>query len=347
MTTVLITGGTGTIGRELTKALVAKNYKIIILSRSDRPGLTVRNHRQRETVRRWSDRPGLFVRRQTGTVGRGPSDGDRLTETDNISFAKWNIADQTIDSEAIQKADYIIHLAGAGIADKRWTTKRKQQIVDSRVQSSELIVKALQQIPNNIKAVISASAIGWYGADPVIGDPKPFREDDPPDTAFLGQTCKLWEESLVPVTKLGKRLVTLRTGIVLSNEGGALKEFKRPLQLGVAAILGTGKQIISWIHIEDLVRLYIAAIEDDNMRGVYNAVAPTPIANKEFMLQLAREKKGKFFIAVYVPSFVLKAIIGEMSIEILKSATVSCDKIHYTGFTFLYPTIDAALKNLR
>ena len=308
MTTILITGGTGMIGKALTHALLEKNYKVIVLSRQT-------NQRQ--------------------------------TETTNLSYAAWNVDGQTIDKEAISKADYIIHLAGAGVADKRWTKKRKQEIINSRVRSGELLVKALQDIPNKIKAVICASAIGWYGADPVIPNPKPFREDDQHDISFLGETCKLWEESVEPLRKSGKRLVKLRTGIVLSNEGGALKEFKRPLLFGVAAILGDGKQMISWIHIDDLVRLYITAIEDETLNGVYNAVAPKPVSNKELTLQLARIQKGNFFIPVHAPSFVLKLVIGEMSIEVLKSATVSCDKIHYTGFTFLYPSLDAALKNLK
>ena len=307
MTTILITGGTGMIGKALTHALIEKNYKVIILSRQS-------------------------TQRNTGIA--------------NLSYAAWDVDAQTIDKDAISKADYIVHLAGAGVADKRWTKKRKQEIIHSRVRSSELLVKALQDIPNNIKAVISASAIGWYGADSVIPDPKPFREEDPHDTSFLGETCKLWENSIEPVKKSGKRLVKLRTGIVLGNEGGALKEFKKPLRWGVAAILGDGKQVISWIHIDDLVRLYIAAIEDDTLKGVYNAVAPKPVSNKELAMQLARIHKGKFFIPVYVPSFVLKIVVGEMSVEVLKSATVSCDKIHYTGFTFLHPTIEAALKNL-
>ena len=296
------------IGRALANALLEKNYKVIILSR----GIS-----------------------------------NQSTETRNLSFAQWDINGQQIDKAAIGGTDYIIHLAGAGVADKRWTKKRKQEIIDSRVKGSELIVKALQETPNNVKAVISASAIGWYGADPVIPNPKPFREDDPNDNTFLGETCKLWEESLEPVKKMGKRLVKLRTGIVLSSDGGALKEFKNPLRFGVAAILGNGKQAISWIHIDDLVRLYIAAIEDQNMNGVYNAVAPGPVSNKKLTLQLARIQKGNFFIPVYVPSFVLKMVLGEMSIEVLKSATVSCDKVHYGGFVFLYPSIEAALANLK
>jgi len=307
MTTILITGGTGMIGKALTEALLEKNYKVIILSRN----------------------PGKYQ----------PVEG-------NLSYAEWDIPGETIDKEAIARADYIIHLAGAGIADKRWTKKRKQVILDSRVKSSELLAKTLQEIPNKIKAVISASAIGWYGEDPVIPNPKPFTEDDPADSSFLGDTCRQWEKSTEPIMSLGKRVVKLRTGIVFSKEGGAFKEFEKSLRFGIAAILGSGRQICSWIHIDDLVRLYISAIEDDTLRGVYNAVAPKPVSNKELTLQLANEKKGKFFIPVYVPSFVLKMILGEMSIEVLKSATVSCDKIHYCGFTFLYPTFDAALKNL-
>jgi uncharacterized protein (TIGR01777 family) len=308
MATVLITGGTGLIGKALTLALLEKNYKVIILSRGER------NHQN---------------------------------EDRNPSFAQWDINTQQIDSAAISSADYIIHLAGAGVADKRWSKKRKQEIVNSRVKSGELIVKSLQEIPNNVKAVVSASAIGWYGADPVIPNPKPFREDDPHDNTFLGETCKSWEDSLAPIAKMGKRLVKLRTGIVLSNEGGALKEFRLPLRFGVAAILGSGTQVISWIHIDDLVRLYIAAIEDQNMNGVYNAVAPHPVSNKKLTLQLARVQKGNFFIPVYVPSFVLKVVLGDMSIEVLKSATVSCDKIHFCGFIFLFPSIEAALGNLK
>ena len=308
MATILITGGTGLIGKALTNALLEKNYKVIVLSR------------------------------QTG---------DQQARTNNLSFASWDINRQQIDKAAFENADYIIHLAGAGVADKRWTKKRKKEIVDSRVKGSELIVKALKEVPNNVKAVISASAIGWYGADPVIPNPTPFREDDPNDNAFLGETCKLWEESLEPITKMGKRLVKLRTGIVLSKDGGALKEFKNPLRFGVATILGNGKQMISWIHIDDLVRLYMAAIGDQNMNGVYNAVAPVPVSNKKLTLQLARVQKGNFFIPVHVPSFILKMVLGEMSVEVLKSATVSCDKIHYGGFVFLYPSIEAALANLK
>ncbi len=308
MPTVLITGGTGTIGRALTELLLQKGYDVIVVTRD--------------------------AARQ------------RPSATEGLTYAAWNISAQTIDSAAIQQADYIVHLAGAGVADKRWTAKRKKEIVDSRTQSSALLVKALQQNSNQVKAVVSASAIGWYGADPAIPNPAPFEESAPPNGDFLGETCKIWEKSIEPVTQLGKRLVKIRTGIVLSNDGGALVEFKNPLRFGIAAIIGSGKQVISWIHIEDLCRIYLQAIEDNNMHGAYNAVAPVPVDNKTLTLQLANAIRNKFFIPIHVPAAVLKIVLGEMSVEVLKSATVSSAKIKKEGFQFAYPSIEAALNQL-
>jgi hypothetical protein len=305
MATVLITGGTGLIGSALTKALVHKGYNVIILTRN--------------------------------------KNGHKASE--KISFAEWDVKKQTIDREAIAKADHVIHLAGANVAEKRWTEKRKREIVDSRVQSSTLLVKALKEIPNQVTTVVSASAIGWYGPDPQVPNPAPFVETDPPHQGFLGYTCQQWLAAIEPVGQLGKRLVLLRTGIVLSQHGGAYREFKKPLNFGMATILGNGKQIISWIHIDDLVRMYIAAIENERMQGVYNAVAPNPVSNKVLVLQMAKQR-GKFYLPVLVPSFALKMALGEMSIEVLKSATVSAAKIEASGFAFGFPTIETAIRQL-
>lgn len=307
MATILITGGTGLIGRALTKALLEKGYEVIILTRDP---------------------------------------AKSATHTTRLNYAAWDPAAQTIDAAAITKADHIIHLAGAGVADKRWSKKRKQEIVESRVKSGELLVKTLKETANKVQSVISSSAIGWYGPDGKAQNTG-FTEDAPPAPDFLGQTCRQWEASIEQVTQLGKRLVKLRTGIVLSNEGGALKEFLKPLSFGIATILGSGRQMISWIHIDDMVRLYINAIEKENMIGVYNAVAPSPVTNKQLIMALARRKRGRFFIPVYVPSFVLKIMLGEMSIEVLKSATVSCEKLSKTGFVFQYPTITAAFADIK
>jgi len=313
MSTILITGGTGLIGTALTKELLSKNYDVIILTRS----------------------PEKYS-----------------SNTERLSYVKWDIDKQTIDINAISKADYIIHLAGAGVADKRWTSKRKKEILESRTHSSALLVKSLKKNANNVKAVISASGIGWYGS-PTLSLPdekgtgqQPFIETDPASEDFLGTTCREWEASIDPVTLLGKRLVKFRTGIVLSGEGGALKEFKKPLRFGFATILGNGKQVMSWIHIDDLVRLYIYAIEKETLHGVYNAVAPQTVTNKKFTLELARITRGRFFVPMYVPSFFLEIVIGDMSIEVLKSATVSSEKIKKEGFTFLYPSVKSAFRQL-
>lgn len=260
----------------------------------------------------------------------------------NVSYAFWDVKKNIIDHNAIAAADYIIHLAGANVAEKRWTNNRKAEILNSRVQSGQLLVKTLQETPNKVKAVISASAIGWYGPDHGTA----FVETDPYHDDYLGNTCKQWEEAIDPVTALGIRLVKLRTGIVLSNNAGAFAEFKKPLRFGLATILGSGEQMISWIHIDDICRMYEYAIEHAEINGIYNAVGPNPSSNKDLNIALAKKLKGKAYITIPVPAFLLKLVLGEMSIEVLKSATVSSAKIQKTGFQFLYPTIDAALNEL-
>lgn len=305
METVLITGGSGMLGSAITKHLLAKGYKVIVITRQI-----------------------PFI----------------VSATPNLSYALWNVKQQTIEEKAIKKADYIIHLAGAGVVDKKWTDAYKKEIADSRTESSRLLITALKNYPNQVKAIISASAIGWYGADAESG--QPFEETNKPSESFLGKTCMLWEQSIEPVTLLNKRLVKLRIGIVLSNTGGALVEFKKPVKFGVAGILGNGKQVISWVHIDDLCRLFIYSMENTKLQGSYNAVAPLPVTNKVLTLELAKQMNGKFFIALPVPEFVLKLMLGERSIEILKSTTVSDEKIIKTGFKFLYPSIAEALKNL-
>lgn len=307
MPVILITGGTGLIGKNLTSHLTSKGYEVIIMSRST----------------------------------------TRVSQNPLISYANWVIEEGKIDGNAIAKADFIIHLAGANIVAKRWTKKYKQEIIESRTKSSELLIKALRETSNNVKAVISASAVGWYGEDakPLLHK-YGFIESDPPARDFLGETCRLWEQSITPVTQLNKRLVIFRTGIVLSNDGGALVEFKKPLRFGIAPIFGNGKQITSWIHVDDLCRLYNYAIENIAIRGTYNAVAPQPVTNKNFISRLAQLLRNQFYIPVYTPEFILKLFLGEKGTEVLKSTTVSTEKVKEAGFTFLYPTINAALTEL-
>ncbi len=304
MYTVLITGGTGLVGTQLTTLLLQKGYKVIILTRK---------------------------------IAAAPSRHPQL------EYALWNVEKQQIDTNAIAKADCIVHLAGAGVADKRWTKQRKQDIVNSRTQSSALLVQALQTTQHHVKAVISASAIGWYGADTNESKQHGFTEDALADTAFLGNTCAQWEASIAPVTQLGIRLVWLRTGIVLSPEGGALKEFLKPIKMGVAAILGNGNQVISWIGIHDLCNMFLFAIENTALHGAYNAVAPEPVNNRLLTLELAKKIRGHLFIRMSVPAWILNFILGEMSIEVLKSANVNCDKIKNAGFQFVTPSIQTYL----
>ena len=195
--------------------------------------------------------------------------------------------------------------------------------------------------------MISASAMGWYGDDSRLkNNETAFTEEMPSASGFLGETCKAWEESLEPVTATGKRLVKIRTGLVLSMAGGALKAFARPLRLGIAALLGSGKQMQSWIHIDDICRIYIHAVENDAVQGAYNAAAPTPVEHRALVTALAQKMKGSFFITAFVPSFLLKWMLGEMSTELLKGITLNSDKIRRTGFQFLFPSLESALDDL-
>jgi uncharacterized protein len=305
MAVVLITGGTGLIGDALSAHLVQLGHQVII------------------------------VTRYIGS--KQPREG--------ISYVEWDIRKGTIDKKSISKASHIVHLAGANVAEKRWISKRKQEIVYSRVQSGALLVNALREIPNQVQSVVSASAIGWYGPDSQIPNTKPFVETDPSSDDFLGTTCAAWEAAIAPVSDLGKRLVYLRTGIVLSKEGGAFKEFVKPLKFGAATVLGSGKQIISWIHIDDLVRLYTSALFDASWNGVYNAVAPNPVSNKKLISTIA-ETSGRFYVKVPVPSLALSLALGQMSIEVLKSTTVSAAKVSDKQFEFNFPDVESAVQDL-
>ncbi|HVZ56966.1 MAG TPA: TIGR01777 family oxidoreductase [Chitinophagaceae bacterium] len=312
MAIFLLAGGSGLIGSELAEALVKRGDQVIILTRGSR-------------------------NQPAATAGKEGS----------IRYAAWDPAAGRIDEESVAQADYIVNLAGAGVADKRWTAGRKREIRESRTGSADMLVRALRDLPNRVRAVISLSAIGWYGPDPAAGARHPFVETDPAATDFLGRTCTDWEAHIRPVSELpGKRLVILRTGIVLTARGGALAEFRKPLRAGVATILGTGSQVISWIHVQDLVRMIRYAAEQESVEGVYNAVAPGPVSNRELVLELARARKGRFFVPVYVPAWLLRLVLGEMSIEVLKSATVSCGRIREAGFTFLFPSIQSAIRQL-
>jgi uncharacterized protein len=253
---------------------------------------------------------------------------------------RWNVKQNYIDENAITYADYIIHLAGAGVADEKWTEERKKEILRSRVDSANLLYNCLQKSEHHVKGFISASAIGIYGdsGDQLVSEESILADD------FLAEVCKAWEASSWQITNLGLRTVILRLGIVLSNLGGALPQLARPVKMMAGAPLGSGKQYMSWIHIDDACRLFIRAIEDTHFSGVYNAVAPHPVTNKEFTKELA-EAMHKPLVLPKVPEFALNLMLGQKSGVVLDSQRVSANKVLQTGFTFEYNYLDEALES--
>jgi uncharacterized protein (TIGR01777 family) len=229
-------------------------------------------------------------------------------------------------------------LAGAGIADKRWTNKRKQVIIDSRVKTANLLFDKITALKTDLKGFISASGIGYYGA---ITSETIFEETDKVGTDFLADVCYKWEEAAHQFSTKKIPVTILRTGIVLSKKDGALDKMKTP----IISPLGDGKQYIPWIHIDDLCNLYIAAI-DDNLTGVYNAVAPEHHTSKSFSKALAKSIKRPY-LGIGIPSFILKTLFGEMAIILLKGSKISTKKIEKNKFSFRFSKLQKALSDLK
>lgn len=254
---------------------------------------------------------------------------------------KWNISDNFIDPEAFHWADYIIHLAGAGIADKRWSADRKKTILESRTKSSKLLYKELSKRNYNIKHIISSSAIGYYG----YGDENTiFRENAKPAENYLADVTRQWEEETMQFSKLGIKNSIVRAGVVLSTKGGAFKKIRQPIKYGLGAPLGTGKQLVSWIHIDDLVGIFEYII-DSEIDGTYNAVAPEPVSNEKLTKETAHMMRMPLFLP-NVPEIALKMVFGEMSEIILKGSFVASDKIRNSGYKFHFENISEAVYDL-
>ena len=255
---------------------------------------------------------------------------------------QWDPEENTLDPEALDSCEYIIHLAGAGIADKAWTKERKKEIIDSRVNSTDLLYNKVVELKPPLKAFISASAVGYYGQ---VTSDRIFVEKNKAANDFVGKTCFLWEQAAERFEDLGIRTVRLRIGIVLMKRGGALEKMAKPVQMGIGAILGSGRQYIPWIHWKDLISLFDKAITDTRMSGAYNAVAPSFDTNAEFTKALGRAL-GKRIWLPNAPGFILKALLGERASLLLNGSRVSAEKVVSLGFEFEYSDIDAALQDL-
>ncbi|ALI99581.1 TIGR01777 family oxidoreductase [Rufibacter tibetensis] len=254
---------------------------------------------------------------------------------------KWDVPKGFIDENAIRYADYIINLAGTSVSGEKWSTARKKEILDSRTLTTNLLCRYLEKTPHHVKGFLASSAVGIYGNS---GD-KLMMEESTYGSDFLAEVCKQWEHASWQVHNLGIRTVIFRIGIVLSNKGGALPQIAKPIKMMAGAPLGSGKQYMSWIHIDDLCRLYIKAIEDRQMQGVYNAVSPNPTTNEELTRTLAKVMH-KPMVFPNVPAFGLKLMLGEMSEIVLNSSRVSATKVLQTGFTFEYNNVQEAVESL-
>jgi len=254
----------------------------------------------------------------------------------------WDIEKMEIDSEALDGVKYIINLAGAGIADKRWSNERKKEIIDSRVYSAELLHNSIVRGGRSIECYITASATGFYGS---LTSDKIYTEEDPPASDFLAETCRLWEEGADLFGSEGGRTVKVRTGIVLAKEGGFMKKISLPSSAGIFAWFGNGRQYFPWIHIEDLCNIYLSALENADFKGPYNAVAPHHVTQMEFMKIYARIK-GKPAVKAGIPSFVISSILGEMSVMLLNGSRVSNDALKSCGFQYRYETVEEAINEI-
>ncbi|PZP43987.1 MAG: TIGR01777 family protein [Pseudopedobacter saltans] len=255
-----------------------------------------------------------------------------------VNEYKWDVTTKTIDPKALENVSHVIHLAGANIFEKRWTAKRKQEIISSRVDSAHLILDALKQKQQKIKTFVSASAIGFYGA---VTTDTIFTENDAKGDDFLSDVVDLWENAAnnFDIQNMASRVVKIRTAVVFADKNSALQKMEQPIKNYIGATLGSGKQYMPWIHIDDLCSIYECALQDSNMVGVYNAVAPQHITNKELTQLIAKKLKKPLWLPP-VPSLILRLAFGESVCMLLEGSRVSCEKLQKEGFHFQYNDIE-------
>jgi uncharacterized protein (TIGR01777 family) len=254
----------------------------------------------------------------------------------------WNIDQGEIDERAFEGVTHIVHLAGEGIADGRWTESRMKSIISSRVKSAELILSILKKRSQRIEVLVSGSAVGWYGAKT---DNQLHTEDESPESDFMGETCRLWEEAADAYDDVASRIVKVRTGIVLAKESGAFPKLIQPFRMHLGAALGSGNQQMPWIHIDDIVQVFYHAITNEKYSGAINASATESCSNMEFSKTLAKIL-GRILLPIHVPTFFLKMLLGDMSVVVLEGSRVSNSKLKKQGFQFKFEKLDDALKNL-
>ena len=293
---VLITGGSGLIGRYLTSALLTSGYNVSHLSRG-------------------------------------------ANQFGKVRVFRWNPEKDILDPLVFEGVDYLIHLAGTSIGKKRWSKKRQKEIANSRIDSAKLIFRVINENGIKLKGFISASAIGYYGC---VNTDRIFTENDSPAEDFLGATCRKWEEAADLFTRTGTRVVKLRTGVVMEKNDTLLSRFLKVGNRGIFPVLGSGKQFIPWIHIQDLCNIYLKAIKDDRMEGAYNAVSPHHISQIDLVRSLSHILNKPFFHPP-VPAIFLKVAFGRMSDLVLKGSRVSSEKIRDAGYDFLYNDLEETL----
>lgn len=264
-----------------------------------------------------------------------------LTREKNVEHPFYHWDKNKIDEKVFDNLDGIIHLAGCLIA-KRWTKRYKEEILSSRVDTANLLFEYVNKLDVNLKFFISASGSAYYGQ---ITSDKIFKESDEPNTDFLAKVCVAWENAAYQFEEIGARVVCLRTALVLAKNGEGFKLLKKPIQLGVGANLGDGKQWMPWIHIEDLLEIYAQAVENENIKGSFNASAPENSDHSTFNRTLVKKLNKPFFLP-NIPGFVMRLTLGEMSDLVLKGSRIDANKIEETGFTFQFPTLEKAFNDL-
>lgn len=253
----------------------------------------------------------------------------------------WDVDKGAIDANCIRGVDTIVHLAGEGIADEKWTDERKKLIISSRTKSIAMIYELLKSKPHKVQSVVSASGIGYYSNR---GNELMY-EDSEPAEDFLGDCCVKWERAVDAGLDMELRVLKFRTGVVLTQLGGALPKMANPVKYGLGTVLGRGDQWVPWIHLQDVIDMYLMGIENESLSGVYNMVAPYPVTNEQLTHSIAKQFNKTVWLP-HAPEFALKLFLGEMATLVIGSTKVAATKIEKAGYHFKFLTVDDALKDL-